>query len=175
MTRFTKMLFVSCAVALSGSLAVAEEHVIKIVSDYDNLRMAFEPKLITIKPGDTVTWVNQVEEEHNVVTYPDGFPNGATALRSPIMQKKGEKWSYTFKVRGTYDYHCIPHLPMGMHGQVIVGRPSTVSEYHKPSRDEVNAYRLQLEKYFDDDEFKYKPRSKRKKTAQHSDGAQHHK
>ena len=175
MIRFAKMLLVSCAVALSGSAVAAEEHIVKIVSDYENLRMAFEPKLITIKLGDTVTWVNQVEEEHNVVTYPDGFPNGASALASPILTKQGQKWSYTFKVKGTYDYHCIPHLPMGMHGQVIVERPSTVAEYHKPSRDQVNAYRLQLEKYFDDDEFKYKPRSKHKKPAQHSDGAHHHK
>ena len=175
MIRLAKMLLVSCTVALSGSAVAAEEHIVKIVSDYENLRMAFEPKLITIKQGDTVTWVNQVEEEHNVVTYPDGFPNGASALISPILQKKGERWSYTFKVKGTYDYHCIPHLPMGMHGQVIVERPSTVAEYHKPSRDEVNAYRLQLEKYFDDDEFKYKPRAKRKKTARHNDGAHHHK
>lgn len=165
MIRVTKIVFVFCAVALAGKAVFAGEHIVRIVSDYDNLRMAFEPKLIIIKPGDTVTWVNEVEEEHNVVSYPDGFPKGEKPFASQMMQKKNEKWSYTFRTKGTYEYHCIPHLPMGMHGQVIVERPSTASEYHKPSRAEINAYRLTLEKYFDDDEFKYKSRVKRKQNA----------
>jgi plastocyanin len=175
MNRVTTILFALCAVAFAGKAVSAGEHIVRIVSDYDNLRMAFEPKLLIIKPGDTVTWVNELNEEHNVVSYPDGFPKGEKAFASQMMQKKNEKWSYTFRTKGTYEYHCIPHLPMGMHGQVIVERPSKASEYHKPSRDEINAYRLTLEKYFDDDEFKYKSRASRNHSAQKAAAHQHRK
>ena len=140
------------AIALPASIAAAADHVIKIVSDYDNLRMVFDPKFLRIEPGDQVTWVNEANEEHNVMTFPDGFPNGATAFQSPIMTKAGESFSHRFDVPGTYEYHCLPHLPMGMHGQIIVGRPSENDEFHRPSQAEVKAYRKLMLEWFDDDD-----------------------
>ena len=137
-----------------------KEHIVRVVSDYDNLRMSFKPKTIVIQPGDTVTWVNEAAEDHNIVSYPDGFPKGATPLDSPFLKKKDEKWSYTFTVKGTYEYHCLPHLPMGMHGSVIVSRPSTAAEFHEPSAKEMQQYAKRLREYFDDDEFRYKPKNR---------------
>ena len=137
------------------------EHIVKVVSDYENLRMAFKPKIIVIQPGDTVTWINEANEDHNIVSYPDGFPKGAKAVSSPYLKKKGEKWSHTFHRKGTYEYHCIPHLPMGMHGTVIVSHPSTAEEFHVPSIDEMKAYSKRLREFFNDEEFKYKPRHQR--------------
>jgi len=151
------------AVLFAAGGATAEEHIVRIVSEYENLRMTFVPKHLTVRSGDTVTWINEAAEEHNVFSYPDGVPKGAEYLKSPIMTKAGEKWSYPFRTAGTYEYHCIPHLPMGMHGQVVVDRPSKAGEFHKPSRAEINDYRAQLEKYFDEDEFKFRPRSGRHK------------
>ena len=75
----------------------AEEHIIRIVSDYDNLRMVFAPKHLQIEPGDRVTWINQADEEHNVITFPDGFPKGAMAFQSQIMTRAGDQWSYRFE------------------------------------------------------------------------------
>ncbi|MDD9903553.1 MAG: plastocyanin/azurin family copper-binding protein [Rhodospirillaceae bacterium] len=144
-----------------GHAGEPKEHIVKIVSDYENLRMYFKPKTILIKPGDTVTWVNVAAEEHNVLVYPDGFPKGAKPFASHYMTKEGEKWSHTFKVKGSYEYHCIPHLPMGMHGTVIVARPSAEEEYHIPTITEMQAYTKRLREYFEEDEFKYKPRKKR--------------
>ena len=105
--------------------------------------------------------MNQVAEDHNIVSYPDGFPKGAQRLESPYLKKKNEKWTHTFKQQGTFEYHCIPHLPMGMHGTVIVGRPSTAVEFHEPSATEMQAYHTRLREFYDDEEFKYKPRNKR--------------
>ena len=155
-------------------------HIVKIVSDYDNLRMYFKPKTILINPGDTVKWINIAEEEHNVVAYPDGFPKGAKAFTSHYMQKANEAWSHTFSIKGTYEYHCIPHLPMGMHGTVIVSRPSKEAEYHVPSVTEMQAYTKRLHEYFEEDEFRYKPRRKRaardvEKGQQHAQKHQSHK
>jgi hypothetical protein len=47
---------------------------------------------------------------------------------------------------------------MGMHGTVIVSRPSTESEFHVPSRQEMKRYSDRLAEFFDEDEFKFVPR-----------------
>ena len=146
--------------ALAGG---PKTHIVKVVSDYENLRMYFSPKMLLIQPGDTVTWVNQADEDHNIVTYPDGYPKGAEAFASPFLHKKNQSWSYTFRVKGTYEYHCVPHLPMGMHGSIVVARPSPAEEFHVPSSAEVKRYRTRLEEFYGEEEFKYKPRSERHK------------
>lgn len=138
-----------------------KNHVVRVVSDYANLRMSFKPKTIIIEPGDSVTWINEADEDHNIVSYPDGFPKGAKPFSSPFLKKKNEKWSHTFTLKGSYEYHCIPHLPMGMHGSVIVSRPSAADEFHEPSAKEMLQYSKRLREFFDEDEFKYKPRSNR--------------
>lgn len=152
-----------------------KEHVVQIVSDYDNLRMYFKPKLIIVQPGDTVTWVNQAAEDHNIFSYPDGFLKGAKPLQSPYLKKKNEKWTHTFQKKGRFEYHCIPHLPMAMHGTVIVGRHSTANEFHEPSVTEMKAYQARLREFYDDEEFKYKPRNKRKASVANKHEKQAHK
>ena len=69
---------------------------------------------------------------------------------------------------GTYEYHCIPHLPMGMHGKVIVGQASKNDEFHVPTAKEMRKYTAMLRENFDDDEFKYKPRRSAGKMKQSS-------
>ncbi|MEZ5935133.1 MAG: plastocyanin/azurin family copper-binding protein [Alphaproteobacteria bacterium] len=115
--------------------------------------MMFVPKYLEIRPGDRVTWVNEADEEHNVITFPDGYPRGAEAFQSPIMTRAGDRFSHQFKIAGTYEYHCIPHLPMGMHGLVIVERVSNHDEFHQPSPAEVKAYRNLMLEWFDEGEF----------------------
>ena len=154
--RSTRSLAIGAAISIVsatlGSNAFAAEHIVRIISDYENVRMIFEPKHLKVEPGDTVTWVNEVAEEHNVIAYPDGYPKGAAKMNSPIMEKAAETWSYTFTVEGTYEYHCMPHLPMGMRGTVEVGRPSANDEVNIPTAEETLAYRELLMTWFDQDE-----------------------
>ena len=130
----------------------AKEYTIYIVTDYERSRMAFEPNYIVIKPGDKVTWVNKLAETHNVMTYPDGFPEGAAGFASPFLEQAGQRWSHSFTKVGTYEYHCVPHMFMGMRGKVIVGSPSKPAAMHKPKPEEVVAYRNILLEYFDADQ-----------------------
>ena len=164
MLRVTLMIFALCFGATQAMAADRQpkEHIVQVVSDYDNLRIYYKPKLVVIQPGDTVTWVNQAEEDHNIVSYPDGFPKGATRIESPYLKKKNERWSHTFKSVGTFEYHCIPHLPMGMHGTVIVGRHSKAEEFHEPTAKEMQAYHARLREFYDEEEFKYTTRKDRK-------------
>ena len=178
MSHKTKTLTFAGALAgivlLFGTAASAAEHTVLVITDYKNLQMQFSPRDLTIQPGDTVTWVNQAAEEHNVVTYPDGFPEGAQGFASEIMTKTGETWSHTFTVEGTYEYHCIPHLFLGMHGSVIVGKRTPEGGFHKPTAQEVKQYSKRLLTYFDEDEARFIPRNRRTEDQEGNSGQHGH-
>jgi amicyanin len=70
---------------------------------------AFDPKTVTIKVGQTVTWTNQDSVTHTVT--------GDGGIDSDDLSK-GKSYSKTFDTEGTFDYHCSPHPQMT--GQVIV-------------------------------------------------------
>lgn len=147
------LVFISLIVtSLVSPMAMAAEHFVRIVTDYEAMQMAFEPKILTIEPGDRVTWINDADEEHNVVTFPDGYPRGADGFRSPKMKRAGDRFSHQFDVPGTYEYHCVPHLPMGMQGVIVVGRPSPADALHRPTTEETNAYRDLLLEWFEEDD-----------------------
>lgn len=142
----------AAALCLQASLAVAEEHLVLITSDYENMRFAFDPPTLTVQAGDSVTWINTVPEEHNVITYPGGFPKGAQGFASPYFQETGDRFTHTFTVEGTYQYHCLPHLMMGMRGEVVVGQRTDSAGFHEPSREEIMAYRGLLLEWFDEED-----------------------
>jgi plastocyanin len=142
----------AAAMLASGAAVAGENHVVRIVTDYETLHFRFEPKVLDIEPGDTVTWVNAEAEDHNVVAYPGGFPQGAQGFASPMLSRAGETWSWTFERVGTYQYHCMPHLMMGMTGEIVVGRRSAPGEFHQPSRAELVEYRDRLLSWFDEDD-----------------------
>lgn len=159
---FTRVWYVEAlaVVALLLTLSInvsANEHVVQVITDNENGIVSFSPKYIVIKKGDTVTWVNTVADYHNMITYPDGFPKGSKGFESPYLEKVGDKWSYTFEDIGTFQYHCIPHIMMGMRGVVTVERPTPQNQLHKPSTDEIVAYRGKLLEFFDSEEFSAMP------------------
>ena len=70
----------------------------------------FSQATLTVTKGTTVTWNQEDDVKHNVVSDEDYF-------ESPLLEK-GEKWSYTFNDAGTYNYHCAPHQYMT--GTIVV-------------------------------------------------------
>jgi nitrite reductase (NO-forming) len=70
----------------------------------------YEPKVLTIKAGTTVHWVNDDRVVHTVTARDRSFHSG--------NMRKGKKWSHTFIKPGEYEYYCIPHP--WMVGKVIV-------------------------------------------------------
>ena len=69
------------------------------------------PPTLTVPAGTTVTWVNQDDVPHNIVS-----SEGKT-LKSPVLDTD-QKFSYTFASAGTYPYYCGLHPKMT--GKVIV-------------------------------------------------------
>lgn len=92
------------------------------------------PRKLTIKSGDTVTWVNMEDDTHNVMA--ESIPKTADAFTSPMLEKKDGKWSHTFKQSGTYRYHCHPHHANGMAGTIIVDNPSKADEVKDVAKQE---------------------------------------
>ena len=89
--------------AAAPSAAPAANHI--TIKDF-----MFAPSSITIKAGTTVTWVNEDEEPHTVVS--------ATGLfRSQAIDTK-ESFAYKFDKPGEYHFICTIHPQMM--GTVIV-------------------------------------------------------
>ncbi|HEY7463733.1 MAG TPA: plastocyanin/azurin family copper-binding protein [Candidatus Limnocylindria bacterium] len=74
----------------------------------------FEPEVITVPVGTTVTWTNHDDFTHNVRLLDDG---GDTMQLAP-----GESVQFTFDTVGTHNYDCSFH-PQDMKGSVIVTGP----------------------------------------------------
>ncbi len=74
-------------------------------------QMRFEPAVIDIKAGETVTWRNGAGMPHTVSGRSDGGPQSGTL-------GLGQAFSHTFDKPGTYEYYCALHP--GMTGTVIV-------------------------------------------------------
>lgn len=62
----------------------------------------FSPDNITIKPGTSVTWINNDDATHNIVV---------DKVTSPDLSKDA-KWSYTFTKTGKFPYYCAFHSGM---------------------------------------------------------------
>lgn len=68
----------------------------------------FAPKSFTTSPGERVEWENTGEQIHNVKG--DGFFSRA--------MNPGERYSFTFRKPGEYDYLCTLHPQM--RGTIVV-------------------------------------------------------
>jgi plastocyanin len=70
----------------------------------------FNPQQITVKAGDTVTWVNHDDIPHTVTSK-------TMAFRSKAMDTD-DTFSFTFATPGTFPYFCSLHPHMT--GTIVV-------------------------------------------------------
>ncbi|GBF99945.1 chloroplast precursor [Raphidocelis subcapitata] len=107
--------------SLALALAASADATVKLGSDSGAL--VFEPSSVTVKSGETVTWVNNAGFPHNIVFDEDEVPSGVNAeaiSREDYLNAPGEKFSVKFDAAGSYSYYCEPHQGAGMVGKVIV-------------------------------------------------------
>ncbi|WP_256392703.1 plastocyanin/azurin family copper-binding protein [Natronoarchaeum rubrum] len=82
---------------------------------------AYEPGTTTplsIEPGTTVQFV-WVTDSHNINV--DSTPDGAEWEGHEPVEDAPFEYEYTFDAEGTYEFHCDPHLNLGMEGTIEVG------------------------------------------------------
>jgi plastocyanin len=87
--------------------------------------LVFEPALLTVKAGDTVTFNVGQLPPHNVMF--EKVPGGDKALATSLSQKglegTGGSATVTFPAdapAGEYTYFCMPHRGAGMVGKIVV-------------------------------------------------------
>lgn len=83
--------------------------------------MVFEPALVQVAPGDTVTFL-PTDKGHNAESIKDAMPEGAEAFKGGM----GKEVVVTFTTEGVYGIKCAPHFGMGMVAAVIVGEPVNI-------------------------------------------------
>jgi len=99
---FAAALLLALAFALPGAARAAQLEV-KI----DNF--TFGPQKLTVKVGDTVTWINEDDIPHTVVS--------VGKFRSKALDTE-DKYAFTFTTAGTYEYFCGLHPHM--QGSIVV-------------------------------------------------------
>lgn len=90
----------------------------------------FDPHVVWITPGGTVTWTLESGAHTTTAYHPDNdrplrVPEAAAAWDSGVLDEAGASVERTFDVQGVHDYFCIPHEAMGMIGSVVVGHPDS--------------------------------------------------
>lgn len=81
--------------------------------------LQFDPKVLTVPKGTTVTWTNNDQTAHTVVS------DSADSTTAPAAQKfksdflnPGQSYSHRFDEVGRYPYHCDIHPYLK--GEVVV-------------------------------------------------------
>ena len=120
--------------AAAAAPATGKTTDVKMVGDEKGYR--FEPANITVKAGDAIKFTNISGGPHNVGFDPAKVPAPVQAqlganmpgdhsmgpLESPLLLQPNESYTVSFaKIPpGTYDFHCTPHLALGMKGVITV-------------------------------------------------------
>ncbi|MER6665032.1 cupredoxin family copper-binding protein [Amycolatopsis japonica] len=89
---------------------------------------AYGPAALTVRAGDTVTWMQHDQAPHDVVT-----TSAPVAFRSPQLSA-GQSWSYTFTKPGTYSYYCSVHPDMRATVTVLAAETPTKHPSPTPSK-----------------------------------------
>lgn len=77
------------------------------------------PAVITIKNGDSVTWVNESIAAHNIeLTTPDA-PKELEGFGTVEPLLNGESYSFIFEASGTFTYDD-PNSPAEIQGTIVV-------------------------------------------------------
>lgn len=92
--------FVIGALSTAVGNAAAEEHVVTMAGGQ------YSPRALTIASGDTVRFVNDGTENHDVFVPTAGLAFDLGSL------EPGQEASYTFVKTGTYEVECVFHPGM---------------------------------------------------------------
>lgn len=111
----TKRILTTLAASAIIALLVAPAGAAEVKVGIDNF--TFNPKMVTVKAGDTVTWTNKDDIPHTVAD-PGAFKSKALDT--------GDSFSFTFTTPGSFDYFCSLHPHMT--GRIVVEAATGANE-----------------------------------------------
>ena len=94
----------------------SQDHVVKMLNQVSEGFMVFEPAVLKILPGDSVTF-EATDAAHNSASISGMIPEGAEEWNGGLSKDI----TVTFNVEGIYAYQCTPHAMMAMVGIIEVG------------------------------------------------------
>lgn len=120
--------------AVAAAPATGKTIDVKMLGDEKGYR--FDPAEITIKAGDAIKFTNVSGGPHSVGFDPAKVPaavqpqlganmpgdHSLGALEGPLLLQPNETYTISFaKIPpGEYDFHCTPHLALGMKGEIKI-------------------------------------------------------
>ncbi|UTF52181.1 plastocyanin/azurin family copper-binding protein [Natronosalvus rutilus] len=105
----------------NGDGGTAGESVTVELVDY-----AYEPGTespLEIPPGTLVEFV-WITDNHNVAV--DSQPDDASWDGYEPIENAGFEYEFTFETEGEYEFHCDPHLSLGMVGTIAVNPEASI-------------------------------------------------
>ena len=105
---------------LAGTASAAEVEV-KLMNDGPSGRMVFEPPLVKVNVGDTITF-KAASPNHFVGTVRNMIPAGA----QPFRGEANKDYKVTLTTPGIYGVECFVHIhTYGMSGIIVVGNDTS--------------------------------------------------
>ena len=115
-----KKIFIVIPVLLFSFELFSKVHTVKMLNQGPTGVMVFEPAVLKINIGDTVTFI-ATDAAHNSASIPGMLPPNANAWNGQLSRDI----SVTFDIPGIYGYQCTPHAMMAMVGIIQVGDDSS--------------------------------------------------
>ena len=109
-----KLLLLS--IILINTTIQSADHIVKMLNQGAEGYMVFEPSVLNIDVGDSVTF-QSTDPAHNSASMAGMIPEGATPWNSDLSKDI----TVTFNIKGVYGYQCTPHSMMAMVGVINVG------------------------------------------------------
>ena len=132
--KFLNTMLAGSLVILSGT-ALAESHEVQMLNTGPDGVMVFEPAVLSINPGDSVTF-KATNPGHNSESMEGMKPEGAEGWQGGM----GQEVTVTFDQDGVYVYQCTPHLMMAMVGVIKVGSGSNLEAIKTAAIDKKSAF-----------------------------------
>jgi len=114
----SQILCILCLSILS-SITFAVGHEVKMLNSGTEGFMVFEPAVLKVEVGDTVTF-KATDMAHNSASIAGMIPDGADSWSGAMSQDI----TVTVNKEGIYVYQCTPHSMMAMVGVIQVGGSS---------------------------------------------------
>ena len=134
--KFLNTIIAGFLVILSGA-ALAESHEVQMLNTGSDGVMVFEPAVLSINPGDSVTF-KATNPGHNSESMQGMMPEGAEGWQGGM----GQDVTVTFDQDGVYVYQCTPHLMMAMVGVIKVGSGSNLEAIKAAAIDKKAAFMM---------------------------------
>ena len=134
--KFLNTMLAGSLVMLSGA-ALAESHEVQMLNTGPDGVMVFEPAVLSINPGDSVTF-KPTNPGHNSESMEGMMPEGVEGWQGGM----GQEVTVTFDQDGVYVYQCTPHLMMAMVGVIKVGSGSNLEAIKTAATDKKSAFMM---------------------------------